>query len=129
MDTHHNALTRLTDAAIATPWLLVKTGTDANHIAVTGVTDTPYGIVTDTAVAAEEVVPVELLGVSNRTFGGVASGAIAAGDDLVPGASGKVRKLPSTTGTYYIIGTALTASADGDGVEYAHCHPIQRIVA
>jgi hypothetical protein len=47
----------------------------------------------------------------------------------VADASGKVRALPGTSGTYYIIGRALNApAADGDIAEIDPCAPIQRVV-
>lgn len=120
--------TYLSDAAITTRYLLVKNGTDANHIALTGVADIPLGVAIDEATAAEEGVGVALFGLHERGAIGVASGAIAAGDMVVPGATGLVRTLPATTGTYYIIGRALKAAASGEQVEFVPDFPTQRVV-
>ena len=68
------------------------------------------------------------VGLYNRELEGVASGAIADGDMLVPGAAGTLRKLPVANGTYYICGRAKGAAADGAAVVYIHCFPIQRVV-
>lgn len=128
--THQNALTRLADAALATRFLLVKIGSDANHVAACGVGDIPLGIATDEPAAAEDPVNVELLGVGERTLLGVASAAIAAGDLVVAAASGKLRTLPTAAGTYYIMGRALgAAGADGDTIEFVPSFPVQRVVA
>ena len=128
--THENALTRLADAALTTRFLLVKIGSDAAHVAVCGVGDIPLGIATDEPAAAEDPVNVELLGVGERTLLGVASAAITAGDLLVAAASGKLRTLPTSAGTYYIMGRALgAAGADGDTIEFVPSFPVQRVVA
>jgi hypothetical protein len=116
------------DAAIATRHLLVKIGTDANHIALAGVNDIPLGFATDEAAAAEDGVAVALLGLHCTGALGVASGAIAAGALLVPGANGTVRTLPVAAGSYYIIGRATKAAADTDQVELVATFPILRVV-
>lgn len=128
--THERAITRLTDAAITTRFLLGKIGSDANHVAACGVADIPLGVITDEANAAEDPVAVALFGATNETRKAVASAAIAAGDFIVSAASGKVRTLPGAAGTYYIIGMALVAAtADGDVIEFDSCVPVQRVVA
>jgi hypothetical protein len=116
-------------AAITSRYLVGKIGADAAHIAVAGAADIPIGFITDEAEAAEDLVNVNLLGTAHSTQLGIASGAIALGAFVVADASGKVRALPGTSGTYYIIGRALNApAADGDTVEIDPCAPIQRIV-
>lgn len=128
--THAGSITKLADAAITTRHLLVKIGSDAGHVALAGVSDIPLGVATDESAAAEDPVNVALLGVTESTLLGVASAAITAGDLLVPAANGKLRTLPGTTGTYNIIGRAITAAgADGDTIEFVPSFPIQRVVA
>ncbi|MBL9187918.1 MAG: hypothetical protein JNK23_10595 [Opitutaceae bacterium] len=121
--------TLLTDAAIATRYLLVKRGSDAAHVALAGTADVPIGFVTDEASAAEEGIAVAHFGLLREGALGVASGAIAADEFLVPGANGTVRKLPVAAGTYHIIGRATKAAADTAVVEYTPSFPIQRVVA
>lgn len=121
--------TRLCDAALASRYLLLKIGSDANHVAACGVGDIPVGFGLDTTDAAEDSVAVSKFGLQTEGALGVASGAIAAGDLLVPGANGTVRTLPVAAGTYYIIGRATKAAADTDQVEYTPSFPIQRVVA
>lgn len=118
------------DAALTTRFLLAKIGSDANHVTYAGTSDIPIGVITDEAAAAEDLVNVRLLGSSNHaTVPMVASAAITVGDMVVSAANGKIRTLPGTTGTYYIIGRALqAASADGDVIEVDPYPPIQRVV-
>lgn len=128
--THAGSITKLADAAITTRHLLVKIGSDSGHVALAGVSDIPLGVATDEPAAAEDPVNVALLGVTESTLLGVASAAITAGDLLVPAANGKLRTLPGTTGTYNIVGRAITAAgADGDTIEFVPSFPIQRVVA
>ena len=120
--THERAVWRKTDAAVASRNLLGKVGTDATHVALCGASEIPLGPITDEAAAAEELVNVELLGVTGRTLLLVASEAITAGEHVYTAASGKVQDLPAGAGTYYEVGLALTPSTnDGDLIEVATC--------
>ncbi len=111
-------LTKKADGAIAVRYLLGKTGTDAEHVAVCGAGDRPLGVITDEAEAAEDLVNVETFGAAGETKRMVASEALAAGSLVYTAADGKVRGRPSATGTCYCVGRALTAaSADGDLIE------------
>lgn len=128
--THAGAVTRKADAAIATRYLIGKYGSDADHIAIGTASAAPMGVITDEAAAAEDIVAVELLGVSARTLLMVASAAISADTDVYTAANGKVQELPAAAGTYYKVGRTLTASgADGDQIEVAHCHPLATVVS
>lgn len=123
-------ITKLADVALTRRHLLVKIGTDADHIAINTASDIALGVVDDKAEAAEDAVNVQLLGQKEGTILMVAGAAIAAGAMVVGTAAGKVITLPASTGTYYILGRALAAAAaDGDEVEIAHSFPIQRVVA
>jgi hypothetical protein len=129
--THAGNITKKSDAAIATRFLLVKKGSDVNHIAVAGGADIPLGICTDEAAAAEDLVNVNLLGSIRDTQLAVAAAAITSGAFVVcdATATGKVRTLPGSAGTYYIVGRALTdAGADGDLVEIDPIPCVQRVV-
>ena len=117
------------DAVFGSRYLLVKTGSDASHIALAGVGDIPKGFTTDVPDAIGDGVTVRLLGIQEFGAIGVASGAIGQDDLLVPGANGTVRTLPVAAGTYYIVGRALKAAADTDTVEYVPTFPVQRVVA
>jgi len=120
--THDGCLTRLTDAAIATRFLLVKKGSDTNHIAVcSAITDRPLGVCTDEAAGAEEPVSLSLLGSSHATLKVVAGAAITSGARVATMASGKVQ---TAVATQYPIGIALTdAAADGDIIEIDPLNP------
>ena len=126
---HDGVITYKTDAASAPRFLLGKIGTDAAHVAVSGIGDIPLGVITDEAAAAEELVTLALFGSYDTTLKVVASGAIVAGAFVVGDAGGKVRTLPVTAGTYYIVGRALNAAAaDGDIVEIDPIPCVQRVV-
>jgi hypothetical protein len=102
-------------------WLMVKPGSDSDHVVVATATDSPYGVVTDEATAAEDPVNVAFLASANGTLKAVndGTGALAFGDYLVPAAAGKVKKLAAGAGNYYIVGTCLQASTgDGDVFEF-----------
>lgn len=131
VETHDSGrITKKADAALATRYLLVKVGSDVDHIAVAGAADIPLGVALDEPAAAEDLCAVQLLGTAGRTIPMVASAAITLDDFVVAAANGKIRTLPGTTGTYYIIGRALkAAAADGDLIEIDPCFPIQRVVA
>ena len=128
--THEDSVTKLADAAITTRHLLVKQGSDADHIAVCGANDDPSGVCDDEPSAAEKEANVNLLGVIHRTVLMVASEAITAGERVFTAASGKVQDEPTDPGTYYCVGRAMTAaSADGDEIEVEPCFPIALVVA
>lgn len=111
-------LSKKADAVIATRYLLVKFGTDVDHIALAGAADIPLGVCTDLAEAIEDPVNVHLLGSAPGTQFMVASAAIALGDFLQPAANGQVATLTAAAGTHYNVGRALNAAgAQGDLVE------------
>lgn len=126
--THQGTLSKLADAALTTPHLLAKWGSDGDHIAICGASDKPLGSVPDEVATVDLTtlrVPVNLLGLGESTRLGVASEAIALTDDLYTAASGKIQNLPTAAGTYYRIGRPVTtASADGDVIEYVSCVPV-----
>lgn len=130
MSTHKATLTKKADAAITTQQLLVKFGSDADHIAIiAAVTDLPLGVCLDTPSAAEDVVAIRMLGNSEETVEMVAAEAIDAGEFVYSHTNGKVTDLPAGAGTYYKVGRALTAAtADGDIIEVETCMPQATVV-
>jgi hypothetical protein len=119
----------LADASHGSRFLVVKIGTDANHVALAAAADTNIlGICTDQPSAAEDLVAVRLIGSGAGTVRVVASAAITAGADVVSAASGKVRTIPGTTGSYFVIGKALeAAAADGDIIQIAPLGYLNRV--
>jgi hypothetical protein len=113
-------LTKFSDGAIGSRFLLVKAGTDSDHVALAGAADTPYGVCIDEAAAAEEEVGIRALACAGATVKVTndATGALVFGDILVPAASGKVKKIAAGAGNYYVVGMAIqAAAADGDILE------------
>lgn len=123
--------TYLADASHSTRHLVVKIGSDANHVALAGTGDIAIGVTDDQPEAAEDHVNVQLLGAKRGTVLMTASAPISAGDMVVTAASGKIRTLTGLgTGTYYIIGRALEAAgADGDVIQVSPTFPTQRVVS
>jgi hypothetical protein len=129
--THLNGcITKQVDAALDYRHLCVKFGSDSGHVAVTAAnTDRPLGFVDDEPEAAEDYTNVQVLGQKAGTVLGRSGAAIAAGNELVCTAAGAVIPMPTGAGSYYMIGTAMTAaSAAGEDVEIAHCQPVLRVV-
>jgi hypothetical protein len=120
--------TALADEAIGR-YAVLKIGTDENHVGLCDAADIPLGFTTESsAAAAEDRVAFDLFGLGENHAEATASGAIAAGDMLVPADNGKLKKLPVVGGTYYICGRARTAAADAAKVVFVPCFPIQRVV-
>jgi len=116
--THVDSVTKLADAAITTRYLLVKEGTDVDHIATCGADECPVGVCEDEPSAAEMPVNVALFGCAQRTRKMVASEEISSMALVYTAADGKVQDEPAVAGTYYRVGRALTAaSTDGDEIE------------
>jgi hypothetical protein len=125
-------VTKLADAAQALRHVLVKIGSDADHVAVTTAnTEIPLGVCDDEASAAEDNVNIQILGNKQGTILMVAHAAIDAGDMLVPAAAGRVQTIDGLSSvTTYIVGRALNAATtQGDLVEVQHCMPVQRVIA
>ena len=110
--THKDSITKLTDAAITTRFLIYKKGSDDGHVAVAGASDVGLGTVADEASAAELPVSLLLFG-KGPTKKMVASEAIGAGVKVYQAASGKV----ATSGTMFCGISISAAAADGDVLE------------
>ena len=130
--THEDGkVTRKCDAVLAQADLLVKAGSDADHVAVTAAdTDKPRGFTFAATDAIEDDVGVTLLGKGAGTKLAVADAAIADDAELVPAAAGKVKTLPGDAGTYWVIGSAVGAADAGDDpIEVNDCKPFQVVVS
>ncbi len=118
--THPGAVTRTLDAAVATTYLLAKTGSTALHAALCGATDRPIGVYQDTG-GAGELVALNLFGSAHATLLMVPAVAVSAGDALYTAAGGKVTNVPATG--CYLVGHALTDGAQNGRVEVDTCTP------
>jgi hypothetical protein len=125
--THAGNITKAAAEVITRKYLLCGLNQDGK-VSVAGGTDYPIGVVTDEAEQVGDFVNVALLGACD-TVKMVASQSVSAGDVVVVGTGGKVKELPSTAGTYYQVGIALTpVNADGI-VECVSCLPIKHVIA
>jgi hypothetical protein len=125
--TYDGSRTFNAESALTTPHLLVTLGAAVGGADICGASDQPMGFAQDSA-AQNDGVAVEFLG-RGRTKLGVASAAITLGDRLVPAAAGKVRKLPTEPGTYWIIGDAHSTQGTANQlVEILDCAPHQVVV-
>jgi hypothetical protein len=87
----------------------------------------PIGVSMATELDGYEV-GVQALGGADTTVRVIASAAIAVNAILIADGE-KVKTLPVAGGTYYIVGTAITAAdANDDEVEMAPCSPVKIVV-
>jgi hypothetical protein len=100
---------------------LVQLSSDGTAVSVAGAGDQPIGLSTDEAALGESL-DIALLG-SADTLTARASGSIQAGDILVPAAEGRVKTLPTATGSYSQIGIALRPAVSDALVEIMPCVP------
>lgn len=129
---HARAFTKLSDGAHASRHLLVKLGSDTDHVAPTGAGDRPIGVTDDQPDAAEEPINVHFL-----PYGGtkrlIVTAAIAEDADVYTAANGQVQALPTAAGTYYLVGTTRSASAlSTDTLNYVEvetCRPVKLVIS
>jgi hypothetical protein len=128
----HIVLNRLADAAHSYTHLLVKVGSDSDHVAVCGAANFPIGTTTDAPEAAEDTINVHPLGVNLSTRKVRVATAVAAGADLYTAANGFAQAEPAVVGTYYKIGRALKVALQvGSGdylIEFVPCAPVKTVV-
>ena len=84
------------------------------------------GVITEGGAANSDIA---ILGTFDGILRGMASGTIAVGDKLVVDSDAKVKPLPSSAGTYTVVGVALQAGAAGELVEFAPMKPESVTVA
>jgi len=126
--------TAVADAAFTSRYLIAKRGEYDYSIAIAGQGDTPYGVVPDMTPTTDTdlsyPLPVNILGLNEDTERMIASGAIAIDNLLTTDAAGQVRPVPSSAGTYWVLGKAKTAAAgQNDQVEVIPSFPYQVTVA
>jgi len=125
-------ITKKSDAIQALRHVLVKIGSDIDHVAVTTAnTENPLGVCNDEAAAIEDNVNVQVLGAKSGTILVRAHAALDAGDLLVPAAAGRAQTIDGLSSvSVYIVGRALNAATDQDDlVEMAPCLPELRVIA
>jgi len=126
--THAGYTTVTAASAFSGKFLLAKANSTPGQVDVCGASDCPVGVATDEADAGDPLA-LKILGVSPQSVLLTASGAISAGAFLYAAASGKVQGEPTSAGTYYLVGRALTAATGaGDQLEVETCVPVKLIV-
>ncbi|MEO0510557.1 MAG: capsid cement protein [Verrucomicrobiota bacterium] len=120
-------ITRSAEVALASEHLLLKPGTAANEVDICGANDLPIGWNDDEAVIDTNT-NVNLLGSAFETAVLTASGNVAIGDPVYTAAAGRVSTLSAIAGTYYQVGVALSAAADGEEVEVDPCLARKEVV-
>lgn len=129
VNTHECAVNRTNDAAVSARHLLWKKGSADGSVALNGASDIPLGTIDNTESSTGIGQTVLLLG-KGSTKKMVASEPITVGEQVYAAANGKVQDLPAGAGTYYKVGTALTAAGtDGDIIEVADCNPTAVVVS
>lgn len=124
---HCKSRTYTLDSAITqgTYAVLVKRGTDDNHVDVCGAADLPIGVIYNeggAAAAAGDRATVHFL---QGTIKLPATAAIAIGAQVFTVANGAAQPLPTASGTYYWFGRARTAAgASGDWIEINCITPV-----
>jgi hypothetical protein len=123
-------ITKLSSAAMATRYIFVEFGADADHIqACNANTDAAFGVYTDEASAAEADVNVAILGRATGTLRITLGDTVVNWGELTTGTDGRAVPIPTTTWTGYVLGRAMSAGVAGDVIEFAHCTPHLRVVA
>ena len=114
---HRETITKKADAAIGR-YLLVKFGTDGDHVNIAGAGDVPIAATGDESAAAEDLIVLKMLGQYPGSIKLTANTAITAGSAVYSAAAGKVTtSVLAPAGTKFI-GVAITATAaDGDILE------------
>ncbi len=126
--THAGYVTATAASAFSGKYLLAKANATAGEVDPCGAGDCPVGVATDEADIGDPLA-LKILGVNPQSVLVTASGAIAAGAYLYAAANGKVQGEPTSAGTYYLVGRALTtATGAGDQLEAETCVPVKLIV-
>ncbi|MEI6655347.1 MAG: hypothetical protein WCP45_11305 [Verrucomicrobiota bacterium] len=114
-------VTRITEVAFDTPYLLCRKGTAARQILLGTATARPIGSVADAALVTTDIGVRCLGGPETQLL--IADGVISVDAPVYTAASGKV-SATAASGSYQV-GTALTATtADGQEIEVLTCIPM-----
>ncbi len=126
--THAGYVTVTAASSFPGKYLLAKANASAGKVDPCGVSDCPAGVATDEADIGDPLA-LKLPGVSPQSVLITASGTLAAGAYIYAAANGRVQGEPTSAGTYYLVGRALTASSGaGDQIEVETCVPVKLIV-
>jgi len=115
---HACATTKLSDGAHGSRHLIVKIGSDDDHITPAGAADLAVGLTDDMPSAAEQPINVHFLGGSVGTKRFISVGALADNLDIYQAAGGKVQGEPTVAGTYWKIGRTKGAAVQSDDTFY-----------
>lgn len=110
---------------------IVVRGTDDDHVAYAdGADDRPVGITSEGTEAAEQPVAVQVPGIGETPILKMAATTGNQGDRIVPSVdgTGTGRVLPTTPGSYWVIGRALKDWAAGQEIPIEACQPYQVVV-
>ena len=84
------------------------------------------GVITEGGAASSDVA---ILGTFDGILRGKAQGTVAVGDKLAVHSDGTLKALPSSAGTYTVVGIALQAAAADELFEFAPLAPVSVTVA
>jgi len=115
---HAHATTKLADGAHASRHLIVKIGSDDDHVTPAGASDLAFGVTDDQPSLAEQPINVQFLGVGVGTKRFIAVGALNDNVAIYQAANGQVQGEPTVAGTYYRIGRTKGAAVQGDDTLY-----------
>jgi len=116
--TYENRFTAESTSLLSEPYLCVRLTSNPQEVSLCEAADTPIGVAHDVVSTAGDRVAVSLLGCAQSTMIAVADGPIMQGSYLVPAAGGKVRMLPTSAGTYTLLGRALKGTLPGSPVTF-----------
>ena len=98
--------------------LLVKVGSTAGHVEpISANTDIPYGLSVVNGDEAYDKLAVQLLTSPGTKLGVLAAGGASDGDFLMPAAGGKMQKITTAPGTYYVCARALESGVENGTIE------------
>lgn len=114
---------RIAEAVFATGLLLKKGSAAGSVVVTTAATENPVGISVTPPDVIGDNVSVELLTAPGTKTGTLGAGGAADGDLLVPAAGGKLQKIPTAAGTYYVCARALQTGSENDEIELETFEP------
>jgi len=114
---HEGSLTKHTKSGDLKAHTLVCFDNDVNYVKTCSGTDIPWGICQYDATEKESLISIQPLSSCARTAQLLLSGDVQAGQFICLANEGKVKALPTTPGTYTVVGIALTPGKDNEYIE------------